>query len=157
MAILRIISGGQTGCDRAALDAAIALGISHGGYVPKGRLAEDGIVPHKYSMQEISSRHYQARTKKNVDSATATLVFATAPHSKGVALTIQYAQASRKPCLVVPLENLGDPLLADKVVAFLKKHSMAVINVAGPRESSFGGGSAYQLTYDFLLRVLPQV
>ena len=66
MKISKIISGGQTGVDRAALDAAISLGLEHGGFCPKGRIAEDGIIPVEYKMDEMDTEEYFARTMKNV-------------------------------------------------------------------------------------------
>ena len=72
--VKKIISGGQTGVDRAALDAAIKLTIPHGGWIPQGRLTEDGPLPPEYQLQETRSNRYADRTEKNVMDADATEV-----------------------------------------------------------------------------------
>lgn len=154
MSVLKVISGAQTGVDRAALDAAIELGISHGGWVPKVRLAEIGPVPAKYRVQELPSSNYQARTKKNIETATATLIFVPEQVSKGTSLTIKYAEASKKPFLLVKLNSLDDPATKEKVIKWLGKLSMATVNIAGPRESSNESYSAYGLTLPFIKAVL---
>ena len=102
----KIVSGGQTGVDRAGLEAAIALGLPYGGWVPKGRLAEDGVVPLKYvGMQEHTSSNYAVRTKANVRDSDATLIIAPSlPLSRGTMLTLRTAERLPRPhhvaCLV---------------------------------------------------------
>src|SRR5690606_31296737 len=96
-----IISGGQTGVDRAALDAALALGIEHGGWCPLGRWAEDGRIPERYRLRETNSPDYAVRTCRNVDEADATLIVAPAPLIGGTRLTYEYAVQTGKPCLVI--------------------------------------------------------
>ena len=78
MMITKIISGGQTGADRAALDFAIKMKIPHGGWIPKGRLAEDGPLPEKYQLLEMSTTSYPKRTEQNVIDSDATLILSTA-------------------------------------------------------------------------------
>ena len=93
-----IMSGGQTGADRAALDAAIESGVRHGGYVPKGRRAEDGPVPPCYQLTETNSPNYPTRTELNVVNSDATVIFTFGPPERGSALTIKLAREHKKPC-----------------------------------------------------------
>ena len=106
----KIVSGGQTGVDRAGLEAAIALGLPYGGWVPKGRLAEDGMVPLKYAgMQEHTSSNYAVRTKANVRDSDATLIIAPSlPLSRGTMLTLRTAERLRRPHHVA-CQNLLPP------------------------------------------------
>lgn len=133
---MRIISGGQTGVDRAALDAAQELGLPCGGTVPKGRLAEDGRVPDRYPVQECDSRDYAVRTERNVLDADATLILTLGEPSGGTRLTLDLAQRRGKPVCVV---DLGMKRPADRARDFVSRVKPATLNVAGPRESSFPG------------------
>jgi len=110
MKIIKITSGGQTGVDRAALDAAIACGVPHGGWCPKGRLAEDGPIPSIYHLQETDSGEYPVRTQANVEAADLTLIFSHGPLTGGSLLTRQFAEELGKPCVHIDLsENLSFP------------------------------------------------
>ncbi|MFW5497876.1 MULTISPECIES: putative molybdenum carrier protein [unclassified Maridesulfovibrio] len=131
-----IISGGQTGVDRGALDAAIELGIPHRGWCPKGRKAEDGPIPPCYNMQETSGWQYWIRTEKNVLDSDGTLVFAGKNKSKGTALTIKLARKHSKPIAVISLDS---PDLVDTVRAWIAAKNIVTMNVAGPRESGAPG------------------
>ncbi|CAG8496205.1 5449_t:CDS:2 [Ambispora gerdemannii] len=136
--IEQIVSGGQTGIDRAALDIAIELKISHGGWCPKGRKAEDGIIPQCYQLRETDSDNYSERTKLNVKDSDGTLILIPGSTAviTGTALTIQEAQAKEKPCLIVDLsKELDDNLLG----RWIKENNIKVLNIAGPRESSSSG------------------
>ncbi len=133
--VTKIVSGGQTGADRAALDVALELGIPLGGWCPRGRLAEDGRVPARYPLRETTSDQYPQRTEWNVRDADATLVFTRGRPGRGTALTIRLAEKLRKPCRVVDLAA-ADPAA---VVAWLAQHRVRVLNVAGPRESGSPG------------------
>lgn len=129
----RTISGGQTGVDRAALDAALASGLPIGGWVPKGRLAEDGSVPLTYTgMQETSDRGYETRTRWNIRDSDATLVVVGASgRGPGTKLTLKVCEELGKPnwTLWLPVQ----PLNSDAVRKFLLAHD--TVNIAGPRES----------------------
>jgi hypothetical protein len=133
---MRIVSGGQTGVDRAALDAAIELGIACGGWCPRGRLAEDGPLPERYPLRETPSSAYAQRTEWNVRDADGTLVLHRGPLSGGTALTVALARRLGKPCLLVDLARPPD---AEAVRRWLAEHRVAVLNVAGPRESQAPG------------------
>ena len=102
--ITKIISGGQTGVDRAALDFAIRCGIPHGGSVPQGRLAEDGIIPDGYNMTEIASG-YRQRTKQNVIDSNALLILTRDNLEGGLLATRRFAEQLGKPSLIVRLDR----------------------------------------------------
>ncbi len=132
----KIISGGQTGVDRGALDAAVALGIAHGGWCPRGRLAEDGPIPGRYELHETDSPDYPVRTERNVLDSDATLILCRGQVSGGTELTLRLAERHRRPCLVVDLDR---PLDVDPVRRWLVSHQVQVLNLAGPRESQSPG------------------
>ena len=145
----RIISGGQTGVDRGALDGAIARGVPHGGWCPEGRLAEDGRIPDRYAVTENGSRDYAVRTEQNVLVSDGTLVLCVGKPRGGTALTCYLAGQHRKPLLVVDLAANEDPR---GVVDWLAAHSIRVLNVAGPRESTHPG--IQTAAADFIVRML---
>lgn len=134
--LLAIISGGQTGVDRAALDAAIAVGLAHGGWCPKERRSEDGGIPSCYHLRETSAKAYHVRTSRNVRDSDATLVLLRGRLMGGTLYTIRCATKTGRPVLVVCLSGRQD--MAD-VVAWVKRHVVTVLNIAGPRESSEPG------------------
>lgn len=145
---MMIISGGQTGVDRAALDAAIALGISHSGFVPKGRMAEDGILPRKYKVKEMASKDYSERTRANVDWANATLIIYRGRLMGGTLLTWEYAKNRGKVALVIDLMMMGPAAAVERITEWLSKVQPDTLNIAGPRESSHSG--IYQETLQIL-------
>jgi predicted Rossmann-fold nucleotide-binding protein len=132
MKLEKVISGGQTGVDRGALDAALLAGIPVGGCCTKGRKAEDGPIPDRYPLTELSSDNYRVRTEQNVKDADATLVLTVGTLTGGTALTIQLARRHGKPYLVEALDGEPDPVA---LVKWLVAHEVKVLNVAGPRES----------------------
>jgi hypothetical protein len=132
----RVVSGGQTGVDRAALDAARAAGLAIGGWCPRGRRAEDGRIPPEYPLEETPSPRYPERTGWNVRDSGATLVLARGAPRGGSALTVRLAEAAGRPLLVVDLAVAPDPAA---VVGWLAAHLVEVLNVAGPRESENPG------------------
>lgn len=148
---LKIISGGQSGVDRAALDAAISLGFSCGGSCPRGRLAEDGPIPKSYPLKELRSPSYAARTRINVEDSDATLVLCDSEPSGGTALTIDLAMNCAKPLLVVDL-NTKRALRIDDLVAWLVSNDVKILNVAGPRES--GSPGIYEKSLAFMTGLL---
>ena len=134
--LLKIISGGQTGVDRAALDVGLELGISVGGYCPKGRRSEDGTIPDKYPMMETSTSNYGIRTEKNVFESDGTLILNVGQVSSGTAYTIKMARRHKKPSLVVQLDKDASN---EVVLDWLVTNKIKVLNVAGPRESKIPG------------------
>jgi len=147
----KIISGGQSGVDRAALDAALELGMAIGGWCPAGRKAEDGRIADKYPLQETNQENYEMRTRLNVRDSDATLILFRKIFDEGTLLTERMAEMLQKPVLTVDLElNVEDNL--EKVVSWLKKQRPEVLNVAGPRESNSPG--IYLAAYEFLKKVL---
>jgi hypothetical protein len=130
-----LISGGQTGADRAALDWAIANRIAHGGWCPMGRLAEDGLIDEKYGLRETPEAVYSQRTEWNVRDSDATVIVSRAARlTSGSLLTMELAAAQRKPCL--HLSGLLDaPENARQMGVFLRKNEVGILNVAGPRAS----------------------
>lgn len=135
----RIISGGQTGADRGGLDAAIELGIPHGGWCPKGRRSEDGKIPTRYKLKETSTSSYADRTKRNVLAADATAVFTRGPAEGGSALTLELAAKHGKPFLHLDLLALREARAVDRLRAWLAETGAVILNVAGSREGSSPG------------------
>jgi hypothetical protein len=134
--LTRIISGGQTGVDRAALDVALELGIPCGGWCPQGRRAEDGPIDARYPLQETPWWGYPQRTEWNVRDSDGTLILTRGDPDRGTALTAELAAAMNRPCLVVKLEER--PGVA-AVRTWLETGGIRTLNVAGPRESSQPG------------------
>jgi len=140
----KIISGGQTGVDRAALDVAIELGIPHGGWCPLGRLAEDGTIPQHYQLRETDSPDYAVRTERNVEEADATLILCRGRPTGGTELTRQLAMRCGKPVRVVDLSSRPE---VSKTRRWLRVYGRGVLNVAGPRESQSPGIGAEAAQY----------
>jgi hypothetical protein len=133
--IEKIVSGGQTGADRAALDFAIGRGIPHGGWCPHGRIAEDGILDRRYSLSETPGADASQRTEWNVRDSDGTVIFSIAPGLVGGSKqTAEFALQYRKPCLHVSRERDGD-VAAGKLSDFIVEHQIKILNVAGPRWS----------------------
>jgi hypothetical protein len=136
----RIISGGQTGVDRAALDFAIERGFAYGGYCPKGRRAEDGAIPLHYNLIETRSADYTERTEKNVEASDGTLILYRGVLTSGTEYTADFCRQKEKPVFLI---NLDDPTdLTESFRDWLKKSDILTLNVAGPRESQRPGISA---------------
>lgn len=132
-----IISGGQTGADRAALDFAIRHGIPHGGWCPRGRLAEDGPLAPIYQLEETSSRKYPQRTRRNVRDSDGTVVLTISSEAGGGSLfTLQVAERLDKPCLHLCRDEcatVGED--GRRLAEFVREHQIGRLNVAGPRAS----------------------
>ena len=139
MTIEKIISGGQTGVDRAALDVALARGIPAGGWCPKGRSAEDGVIDAAYPLSETPSADPAERTERNAGDATATLILVDGPADAGTRHTMRVARDLGRPWLAV---DLGDPSERADLAAtarWLDDNHVRVLNIAGPRESNARG------------------
>jgi hypothetical protein len=151
---MKIISGGQTGSDRAALDTAIKLGMEYGGSIPKGRRAEDGqIDPIIYAdLTELESDSYLVRTRKNVEDADATLAFSDGALTGGTQKTIEFAHELRKPYLHVNFKSVSAHDAIADIAEWLNVIHPKVLNVAGPRES--GSPGIYSKVYEVLVMAL---
>jgi hypothetical protein len=135
----KIISGGQTGVDRAALDFTLARGIPHGGWCPRGRLAENGTIAARYQVTETPDSDYVQRTEWNVRDSEGTVIFSIAPAlADGSKQTAEFAEQYRKPCLHLSRERDGEAA-AMKLRDFLAKHKIKTLNIAGPRHSTEPG------------------
>lgn len=148
---MKIISGGQTGADRAALDAAIKLDIPHGGWLPRGRKAEDGPVSANYNLRELDSERYRDRTQQNIIDSQGTLIVAYGPLTGGSALTESLAIRHDRPCLVIDLELVSLAEAVDAVEKWLRKHGIETLNIAGPRAS--GDPRIYAAVYELVMKI----
>lgn len=142
---LTIISGGQTGVDRGALDAAIAKNVPCGGWCPKGRLAEDGVLDEKYPLTELANSGYRARTRKNVEDSDATVViyFGTIALRSGTELTLATCIKKHRPYLLIDGEELSTTRTAERLVQFVYDIGVERLNFAGPRGSGVPNAHAY--------------
>ncbi len=128
----KIISGGQTGADRAALDAAINHGIPHGGWCPKGRKAEDGRIPDRYPLRETDTDNYRERTRKNILDSDGTLILCPEDEmDAGTQLTYQLCKEIKKP---VYIADPADETQIPHVIKWLIRDNIHVVNIAGPRK-----------------------
>ena len=134
-----IVSGGQTGADRGALDFAIGHGYTHGGWAPRGRAAEDGLIPLKYQLVELAEGGYRERTRRNVEDSDGTLIVNLGELEGGTLETRVFAQELGKPHRVVQLDLGMSAETVAGVVAWLRRHAIQTLNVAGPRESKRPG------------------
>jgi hypothetical protein len=151
MALVKVISGGQTGADRAALFAARAAGLKTGGWMPLGFLANDGMHPEfaeRYGMAELSSKRYPPRTAKNVQESDGTLRFAKHWDSPGELLTLKLCEKHQKPVLDI---TPGGEITPDDVAAWIAANNIRVLNVAGNAEQTAPG------THDFVVEFLEAV
>jgi hypothetical protein len=151
--VVEVVSGGQTGVDRAALDAARAAGLPCRGWCPRGRRAEDGQIPAEYPLRETPTEDYAQRTEWNVRDSNATLVLVRGRTGPGTAFTIERARRLRRPLLVVDLRDDPDPAAARR---WIEDETVGVLNVAGPRESQDPGiGAAARAYLERLFAGLP--
>ena len=147
--VQKVVSGGQTGVDRAALDVALELGLARGGWCPKGRKAEDDRIPPQYPLKETPSEVYEQRTEWNVRDSDGTLVLTWGRPTEGTAFTIEVARRLGKPCLVI---DLAAQTSVPPVCTWARDHGIRTLNVAGPRESKSPGIHAH--AREFLRQLL---
>lgn len=136
LVIEKIITGGQTGVDRAALDVAIELRLPHGGWCPARRRAEDGRIDDRYQLIELASARYRDRTKKNVADSDGALILNRGKLEDGTALTLRYARTLGKPAFLV---DLAAPPPLPELTDWVASCRIKACNVAGPRESKRPG------------------
>lgn len=133
--INKIVSGGQTGVDQAALDVAIELGIPHGGWLPRGRKTEKGPLPEKYKLKEMPTDRYSERTEQNVIDSDGTLIVSHGYLTGGSALTRHLAEKHERPWLHIDLSRKAAFEAARTITSWIARHEIRVLNVAGPRAS----------------------
>lgn len=133
--IKKIISGGQTGADRAALDASIEFNVPHGGWIPRGRRTEDGPLPEKYHLGEMPTDSYPERTERNVMDSDGTLIISRGLPTGGTAYTIEMARKHGKPYLYLNLDKTSEHDAPSIISSWIKKQGIEILNVAGPRAS----------------------
>jgi Circularly permutated YpsA SLOG family len=165
MGLVKIVSGGQTGVDRAALDAALVAGFPCGGWCPAGRLAEDGEIPERYPLTELpADEHalgtrttrqvaegYRARTLKNLQDSDGMVILFSGTLSGGTLLTRNLCVREKKPFIALDSRQISALRTADTILRFLEEQAVDVLNVAGPRASGWPEG------YAFSLRVIGEV
>jgi predicted Rossmann fold nucleotide-binding protein DprA/Smf involved in DNA uptake len=150
--VRKIISGGQTGVDRAALDFALDHGISTGGWLPRGRLAEDGALAESYpNMKETASPAPEARTRLNVLDSDATLIIVRGPVAGGTLLTVEAARSGGKPLFIADLSGSFGESECSSFGRWLAEEKIETLNVAGPKESEDPG--IYDAARAFLSRL----
>jgi hypothetical protein len=157
MLIKKIISGAQTGADRAALDYAIKNDIPHGGWVPKGRIAEDGILPKKYNVHETPSDDYKRHKELNVVQSDGTLIVSHGELMDGTALSRTFVEKHSKPCLQINLNSTQAFKASIDITNWIRENGIQILNVSGPKASK--DPDIYDATMKlletvFLLRVI---
>jgi hypothetical protein len=133
--VIRIISGGQTGVDRGALDAALDADWPCGGYCPEGRLAEDGIIPDRYPLEELPGKDYLERTIRNLQEAGGTIIIYFGSLSGGTEKTLFECIAQERPYLLIDAQEVAVGQAAHRIQAFVQAHQLGSLNIAGPRAS----------------------
>jgi len=146
---IKIVSGGQTGVDRAVLDAALDANIDCGGWCPKGRLASDGIISDNYPLQALTNGGYRPRTLKNVLDSDATVIIYFDTPVTGTELTIEFCIKKNKPYLLIDAIEVSSSRAAERVQEFVEKARYEVINFAGP--SADTNSTAYLYTYEAVM------
>ncbi len=146
----KIISGGQTGVDRAVLDACLKYSFPCGGWCPHGRKAEDGKIPSNYPLHEMKESEYAARTRKNVSESDGTLILAPEKLQGGTFLTKQFSIEESKPVRIIrPDTNPG------RLLTWLAINNITILNIAGPRQSEWPDAysSAYRFTTELIVKI----
>lgn len=158
MGLRKVISGGQTGVDRAALDASLDHGFPCGGFCPRDRRAEDGTIASRYPLLETESSAYEVRTRLNVEHSDGTLIITSGSPTGGTAYTIEMARFLQRPCLVIDVDRerqqhdaFSDAVLK-KITRWLTRERIETLNVAGPRKSKNHG--IYHCSYDIVSSII---
>ena len=140
---ITIISGGQTGVDRAALDVALESGVACGGWCPQGRLAEDGVINSCYPLQELIGGDYVQRTQRNVSDSDATVVIYFEQLEGGTELTVEFCNQANKPVLLIDANDKQFSEVVERMLEFTRSHQPKSLNIAGPRASKQPNAYAY--------------
>jgi hypothetical protein len=140
---VKIISGGQTGVDRAALDVALRHGIESGGWCPTGRLDEFGTIPDRYPIQELESGGFTERTLQNVKDSDGTVIIYPGKLTGGTEQTVRFCIEQQRPHLLVDAFGVSGEDAANLIGEFVRKNKIAILNVAGPRQSEWADGYNY--------------
>jgi hypothetical protein len=148
MPLEKIITGGQTGVDRGALDAALELAFPCGGWCPEDRAAEDGTIPPRYPLTPLPAGGYRKRTLQNVIDSDGTVILSIKPLTGGTRLTRGYCRRHARPLLVIDARVTTEADSARRVAGFIDQHDIRVLNVAGPRSSR------WREAYDFAFRTV---
>ncbi len=147
----KIISGGQTGADQAGLDVAIKHNLPHGGAIPKGRMTEDGVLPEKYHLEEMTTKSYPKRTEKNVVDSDGTVIFTHGKLTGGSLLTRKKAIEHNKPVLHFDMLTHDVEGAVFLLHQFITENSIKVLNVAGSRASK--DERIYEIAFSVIDRI----
>jgi hypothetical protein len=140
---VKIISGGQTGVDRAALDVALKHGIESGGWCPTGRLDEFGRIPDRYPVKELESGGFTERTLQNVEDSDGTVIIYPGKLSGGTEQTVRFCVEQQRPLKLIDSSNVSIEKAAQLIADFVRANMIDVLNVAGPRQSEWAKGYDY--------------
>lgn len=152
---MKIVSGGQTGVDRAALDAALAVGFSCGGWAPGDRMAEDGVIPEQYPLMVLPKGGYRQRTRLNVVGSDGTAIIYCETLKGGTRLTRNLCALLKRPYVLIDARPVSESEAVESVVKFVEENGIGTLNVAGPRASGWGQGYAFALAViDRVLKVV---
>jgi len=146
MALIKIISGGQTGVDRGALDAALAAGFSCGGWCSGDRSAEDGPIAQRYPLTPLSGGGSRQRTLKNVHDSDGTAILFHEALTGGTKLTRDMCIREKKPFVVLDATQIVESRAVAAILRFIAEHEIRVLNVAGPRASDWEQGYRFSLS-----------
>ena len=147
MTLKKIVSGGQTGVDRGALDAALGSGFPCGGWVPGDRMAEDGVISDRYPLTPLPNGNYRQRTRLNVVDSDGTVILYDRSLSGGTHLTRDLCELLNRPCILISARETPDPIAAaETVLKFIEDNNIETLNVAGPRLSAWKEGHEFALS-----------